>query len=217
MRYISEEKELRKISIYTNIKSVEEELKKFFYKVDSIDENSSENERIHIAIIDSSEPFSTKNTLNSEVIFDITGGYPNSKQRVYKGVNKSSLAKADLWLEIITSVFSVEISADRLDLHGYIEEMENYKKMDIKKYLLTEEMINDLANYEELPKSKINHQRFIYIVINGHIVFPVKSKEILIEGMKWKYGIRAFQKTCKYMFDKNDTSLGYVYEIKKEI
>lgn len=216
MRYISDEKELRKISIYTNIKSVEEQLKKFFYKAD-IEEDPASSERIQIAVIDSSEPFSTKNTLNSEVIFDITGGYPNTKQRVYKGVNKASLAKADLWLEIITSVFSVEISADKLDLHGYIEELENYKKMDIKKYLLTEDMINDLAGFEELPKAKGNKQRFIYIVINGYLVFPVKTKELIINGMEWKYGIKAFQKTCKYMFDKTDNILGYVYEIKKEI
>lgn len=216
MRYISDEKELRKISIYTNIESLKEELGKFFYKTD-IEENPNNSERIQVAIIDSSEPFSTKNTMNSEVIFDITGGYPNSKQRVYKGVNKDSLTKADLWLEVITSVFSVEISADKLDLHGYLEEIEKYKKMDIRKYLLTEDMINDLAGYEELPKAKANNQRFIYIVINGHVVFPVKSKEILINGMEQKYGIKAFQKTCKYMFDKNDTTLGYVYEIKKEI
>ena len=170
-----------------------------------------------MAIIDSSEPFSTKGTNNSEVIFDVTGGYPNTKQRVYKGVNKASLSKADLWLEIITSVFSVEISAEKLDLPGYLEELEKYQKMDIKKYVLTEEMIKDLEGYKELPKSKINHQRFIYAVINGYIVFPVKAKETIINGMEWKYGIKAFQKTCKYMFEKNDTVLGYVYEIKKEI
>lgn len=216
MRYISDDKELRKISIYTNIKKVEEDLKTFFYKAE-IEENPAESERIQIAVIDSSEPFSTRNIQNSEVIFDITGGYPNSKQRVYKGINKSSLAKADLWLEVITSVFSVEISSEKLDLHGYIEELENYRKMDIKKYLLTEDIINDLIGYEELPKSKLNTQRFIYIVINGYNVFPVKTKELIIKGMEWKYGIKAFQKTCKYIFEKNDPTLGYVYEIKKEI
>lgn len=214
MRYISDEKELRKLAIYTNIESIKKNLEKFFYKEEK---EIPEDERIFVSIIDSSEPFSTKSTLNSEVIFDVTGGYPNSKQRVYKGVNKASLSKAELWLEIITSVFSVEISADKLDLPGYLEELERYQKMDIKKYMLTEEMIKDLEGYEELPKSKINHQRFIYAVINGYIVFPVKAKETIIKGMEWKYGIKAFQKTCKYMFDKNDTSFGYVYEIKKEI
>ena len=215
MRYISDEKELRKISIYTNIESVKKSLEQFFYKKET--EEDSESERINVAIIDSSEPFSTKGTNNSEVIFDVTGGYPNTKQRVYKGVNKASLSKADLWLEIITSVFSVEISAEKLDLPGYLEELEKYQKMDIKKYVLTDEMIKDLEGYKELPKSKINHQRFIYAVINGYIVFPVKAKETIINGMEWKYGIKAFQKNCKYMFEKNDTVLGYVYEIKKEI
>ena len=215
MRYVSDEKELRKISIYTNIESVKKSLEKFFYKKET--EEDSESERINVAIIDSSEPFSTKGTNNSEVIFDVTGGYPNTKQRVYKGVNKASLSKADLWLEIITSVFSVEISAEKLDLPGYLEELEKYQKMDIKKYVLTDEMIKDLEGYKELTKSKINHQRFIYAVINGYIVFPVKAKETIINGMEWKYGIKAFQKTCKYMFEKNDTVLGYVYEIKKEI
>lgn len=214
MRYISDEKELRKLAIYTNIESIKKNLEKFFYKEEK---EILEDERIFVSIIDSSEPFSTKSTLSSEVIFDVTGGYPNSKQRVYKGVNKASLSKAELWLEIITSVFSVEISADKLDLPGYLEELERYQKMDIKKYVLTEEMIKDLEGYEELPKSKVNYQRFIYAVINGYIVFPVKAKETIIKGMEWKYGIKAFQKTCKYMFDKNDTSFGYVYEIKKEI
>lgn len=215
MRYISDDKELRKISIYTNIENLKKSLEKFFHR-EEIGENITD-ERINVAIIDSSEPFSTKETNNSEVIFDVTGGYPNSKQRVYKGVNKASLSKAELWLEIITSVFSVEISADKLDLPGYLDELEKYQKMDIKKYVLTEDMIKDLEGYQELTKSKINHQRFIYAVINGYIVFPVKSKETIIKGMEWKYGIKAFQKTCKYMFDKNDTMLGYVYEIKKEI
>lgn len=215
MRYISDDKELRKISIYTNIENLKKSLEKFFHK-EEIGENITD-EKINVAIIDSSEPFSTKETNNSEVIFDVTGGYPNSKQRVYKGVNKASLSKAELWLEIITSVFSVEISADKLDLPGYLDELEKYQKMDIKKYVLTEDMIKDLEGYQELTKSKINHQRFIYAVINGYIVFPVKSKETIIKGMEWKYGIKAFQKTCKYMFDKNDTMLGYVYEIKKEI
>lgn len=215
MRYISDDKELRKISIYTNIENLKKSLEKFFHR-EEIGENITD-ERINVAIIDSSEPFSTKETNNSEVIFDVTGGYPNSKQRVYKGVNKASLSKAELWLEIITSVFSVEISADKLDLPGYLDELEKYQKMDIKKYVLTEDMIKDLEGYQELTKSKINHQRFIYVVINGYIVFPVKSKETIIKGMEWKYGIKAFQKTCKYMFDKNDTMLGYVYEIKKEI
>ena len=192
MRYVSDEKELRKISIYTNIESVKKSLEKFFYKKET--EEDSESERINVAIIDSSEPFSTKGTNNSEVIFDVTGGYPNTKQRVYKGVNKASLSKAELWLEIITSVFSVEISAEKLDLPGYLEELEKYQKMDIKKYVLTEEMIKDLEGYKELPKSKINHQRFIYAVINGYIVFPVKAKETIINGMEWKYGIKAFQK-----------------------
>ncbi len=214
MRYISDEKELRKIAIYTNIDSIKEKLEKNFHKEEV---EVLEDDRIFVSIIDSSEPFSTKSTLNSEVIFDVTGGYPNSKQRVYKGVNKSSLAKADLWLEVIMSLFSVEISADKLDLPAYLDELEKYQKMDIKKYILTEEMIKDLEGYEELPKSKINHQRFIYTVINGYIIFPVKSKEAIIKGMEWKYGIKAFQKTCKYMFDKKDVSLGYVYEIKKEI
>ena len=214
MRYISDEKELRKLAIYTNIDNVKKNLEKFFHK----EENEVlEDDRIFVSIIDSSEPFSTKSTLSSEVIFDVTGGYPNSKQRVYKGVNKASLSKAELWLEIITSVFSVEISADKLDLSGYLDELEKYKKMDIKKYILTEEMIKDLEGYEELPKSKINHQRFIYAVINGYTIFPVKSKETIIKGMEWKYGIKAFQKTCKYMFEKNDNLLGYIYEIKKEI
>ena len=121
MRYVSDEKELRKISIYTNIESVKKSLEKFFYKKET--EEDSESERINVAIIDSSEPFSTKGTNNSEVIFDVTGGYPNTKQRVYKGVNKASLSKAELWLEIITSVFSVEISAEKLDLPGYLEEL----------------------------------------------------------------------------------------------
>lgn len=215
MRYISDDKELRKISIYTNIENLKKSLEKFFHR-EEIGENITD-EKINVAIIDSSEPFSTKETNNSEVIFDVTGGYPNSKQRVYKGVNKASLSKAELWLEIITSVFSVEISADKLDLPGYLDELEKYQKMDIKKYVLTEDMIKDLEGYQELTKSKINHQRFIYAVINGYIVFPVKSKETIIKGMEWKYGIKAFQKTCKYMFDKNDTMLGYVYEIKKEI
>lgn len=215
MRYISDDKELRKISIYTNIENLKKSLEKFFHR-EEIGENVTD-EKINVAIIDSSEPFSTKETNNSEVIFDVTGGYPNSKQRVYKGVNKASLSKAELWLEIITSVFSVEISADKLDLPGYLDELEKYQKMDIKKYVLTEDMIKDLEGYQELTKSKINHQRFIYAVINGYIVFPVKSKETIIKGMEWKYGIKAFQKTCKYMFDKNDTMLGYVYEIKKEI
>lgn len=214
MRYISDEKELRKIAIYTNIDSIKKKLEKDFHKEEV---EVLEDDRIFVSIIDSSEPFSTKSTLNSEVIFDVTGGYPSSKQRVYKGVNKSSLAKADLWLEVIMSLFSVEISADKLDLPGYLDELEKYQKMDIKKYILTEEMIKDLEGYEELPKSKINHQRFIYAVINGYTVFPVKSKEAIIKGMEWKYGIKAFQKTCKYMFDKKDVSLGYVYEIKKEI
>lgn len=182
MRYVSDEKELRKISIYTNIESVKKSLEKFFYKKET--EEDSESERINVAIIDSSEPFSTKGTNNSEVIFDVTGGYPNTKQRVYKGVNKASLSKAELWLEIITSVFSVEISAEKLDLPGYLEELEKYQKMDIKKYVLTEEMIKDLEGYKELPKSKINHQRFIYAVINGYIVFPVKAKETIINGME---------------------------------
>ena len=214
MRYISDEKELRKLAIYTNIDNVKKNLEKIFHK----EENEVlEDDRIFVSIIDSSEPFSTKSTLSSEVIFDVTGGYPNSKQRVYKGVNKASLSKAELWLEIITSVFSVEISADKLDLSGYLDELEKYKKMDIKKYILTEEMIKDLEGYEELPKSKINHQRFIYAVINGYTIFPVKSKETIIKGMEWKYGIKAFQKTCKYMFEKNDNLLGYIYEIKKEI
>lgn len=215
MKYISDNKELRKLAIYTNIDSVKKNLEKFFHKEEK--EINNDDERIFVSIIDSSEPFSTKNALNSEVIFDITGGYPNSKQRVYKGVNKDSLSKADLWLEIITSVFSVEISADKLDLPGYLEELEKFQKMDIKKYMLTEDMLKDLEGYENLPKSKINHQRFIYAVINGHIVFSVKAKETIIKGMEWKYGIKAFQKTCKYIFDKDDTSLGYVYEIKKEI
>lgn len=183
MRYVSDEKELRKISIYTNIESVKKSLEKFFYKKET--EEDSESERINVAIIDSSEPFSTKGTNNSEVIFDVTGGYPNTKQRVYKGVNKASLSKAELWLEIITSVFSVEISAEKLDLPGYLEELEKYQKMDIKKYVLTEEMVKDLEGYKELPKSKINHQRFIYAVINGYIVFPVKAKETIINGMEW--------------------------------
>ena len=52
MRYISDDKELRKISIYTNIKKVEEDLKTFFYKAE-IEENPAESERIQIAIIDS--------------------------------------------------------------------------------------------------------------------------------------------------------------------
>lgn len=216
MRYISDEKELRKVSIYTNIENIKKELEKFFYKVQT-PTDKIENERIHVAIIDSTEPFSTKNILNAEVIFDVTGGYPNTKQRVYKGVNKSSLEKANLWLEIITTVFSVEISADKLDLPGYLEELEKYQKMDIKKYLLTEDILNDLKDYKELPKSKINNNRFIYAVINGYVIFPVKSKETLINGMEWKYGIKAFQKTCKYMFNKDEMVLGYIYEIKKEI
>lgn len=217
MRYVSDEKELRKISIYTNIEKVKEKLSETtFYKINSADD-PKHSEKILVAIIDSSEPFSTKNIMNSEVIFDVTGGYPVSKQRVYKGVNKESLAKVELWLEIITSVFSIEVSADKLDLHGYLEQLENYRKMDIRKYKLTEDILTDLTGYEELPKSKISSQRFIYVVINGHIIFPVKSKEILIKGMEWKYGIKTFQKTCKYMFDPKDTALGYVYEIKKEI
>lgn len=215
MRYISDKKELRKISIYTNIDTVKKDLEICFYKKECGNELPSE--KIHIAIIDSSEPFSTRETNNSEVIFDVTGGYPVTKQRVYKGINKESLLKVNLWLEIITSVFSVEISADKLDLPRYLEELEKYRKMDIKKYLLTEEIIKDLEGYKENDKSKINTRRFVYAVINGHIIFPVKAKQIFVEGMEWKYGIKAFQKTCKYLFDKNDKSLGYVYEITKEI
>ena len=82
MRYVSDEKELRKISIYTNIESVKKSLEKFFYKKET--EEDSESERINVAIIDSSEPFSTKGTNNSEVIFDVTGGYPNTKQEFIK-------------------------------------------------------------------------------------------------------------------------------------
>lgn len=214
MRYVSDEKELRKISIYTNIDSIKKELQKFFYKIEC--GNELPNEKIHIAIIDSSEPFSTKETNNSEMIFDVTGGYPMTKQRVYKGVNKDSLSKAPLWFEIISTVFSVEISADKLDLPSYLEELEKYKKMDIKKYVLTEEMIKDLEGYEDTLKTKLNNKRFIYVVINGHIIFPVKSKKTIVEGMEWKYGIKTFQKTCKYPFDKKDQTLGYVYEITKE-
>ena len=49
-----------------------------------------------------------------------------------------------------------------------------------------------MKNFQNL---KINTQRFIYIVINGYNVFPVKTKELIIKGMEWKYGIKAFQKT----------------------
>lgn len=217
MRYISDEKELRKISIYTNIHSVQQELLHFFYKKDCLEDACIKDERIHIAIIDSSEPFSTKETNNSEVIFDVTGGYPISKQNVYKGISKNSISKAPLWLEIITSVFSVEISADKLDLPSYLEKLEKFKKMDIKKFILTENILRDLEGYENSPKSKITSKKFIYIVINGHKLFPVKLKKMLIEGTEWKYGIKAFQKTCKYPFDKKDPQLGYVYEITKEV
>lgn len=215
MRYISEEKELKKISIYTNIISVKEKLDDFFYKKDSI--NDTQDERIHIAIIDSTEPFSTKEINNSEVIFDITGGYPVTKQRVYKGIGKESLMKIDLWLEMTTSVFSTEISSEKLDISNYLEELEKFKKIDIKKYVLTEEIIKDLEGYQELEKSKISSKRFIYAVINGYNIFPIKTKKTIIEGMEWKYGIKAFQKTCNYLFQPRDTVLGYIYEITKKI
>lgn len=216
MRYISNEKEMRRLSIYTNIKSVEDILeKKSFYKIDSKQDNN--DERILVAIIDSSEPFFTRNVMDSEVIFDITGGYPNSKKRVYKGISKLSLLKVDLWLEIIMSAFSVEVSADKLDLPNYLEELENYKKIDVKKYILTEEIIRDLDDYDLGPKSKKNENRLLYIIINGHVIFPSREKDVLTKGMEWKYGLKTFQKTCQYMFDKKDETLGYVYELKKEM
>lgn len=72
MRYISDEKELRKISIYTNIESVKKSLEQFFYKKET--EEDSESERINVAIIDSSEPFQQKEQIIQKLFLMLQEG-----------------------------------------------------------------------------------------------------------------------------------------------
>ncbi|MFA6709351.1 MAG: hypothetical protein WCR79_06605, partial [Fusobacterium sp.] len=78
MRYVSSEKELKRISIYTNMPEITNLLSMGFYKSDL----NVKDEKINIAIIDSSEPFFIKKIGESEIIFDVTGGYPKIKQKI---------------------------------------------------------------------------------------------------------------------------------------
>lgn len=211
MRYISSEKELKRISIYTNMQEIESILSSGFYKSDL----SVKDEKINVSIIDSSEPFFIKKVRESEIIFDVTGGYPKIKQKIYRGISKDNRKNAKVWLEFIMSLFSVDSCSEPFSLVEFFKEMEHYQRIEIKKYPLKKEMINDLDNYRDNELAKINTKRMLLFLINAYVVFPNKDKDNLRYGMERKYGIKSFLKGSKIMFNSKDTSLGYVFEIEK--
>lgn len=215
MRYISSEKELKKISIYTNILEVENLISALFYKSEIIDWG----DKINIAIIDSMDPFYIKKVQDSEIVFDITGGYPQQRtkeQRIYRGSGKENKKNVQVWLEFILSLFSIDDSRDQISFVDFFKEVEDYKKIDIKKYNLSKEILDDLENYKKSEISKKNNRRVIVFLTNGNIMFPLKEKETLKEGTLKKYGIKSFLKSSKLMFGQQKDILGRVFELEKK-
>ncbi|MFK4785731.1 hypothetical protein [Fusobacterium sp. MFO224] len=211
MRYISSEKELKRISIYTNMPEIESLLSMGFYKSDL----SDKDEKINVAIIDSAEPFFIKKIRDSEIIFDVTGGYPQIKKTIYRGTGKDNRKNSKIWLEFIMTLFSVDSCSEPFSLVEFFKEMEDYRKIKIKKYPLTKEIIQDLDNYEKMEVSRKNKKRMLLFLINTYVVFPNKDKNNLKFGMERKYGIKSFLKGSKIMFAPESDILGHVFEIEK--
>lgn len=211
MRYVSSEKELKRISIYTNMPEITNLLSMGFYKSDL----NIKDEKINIAIIDSSEPFFIKRIGESEIIFDVTGGYPKIKQKIYRGNNKENRKNSKIWLEFIIALFSVDGCSESFSLFEFFKEMESYVKIKIKKYPLTKEIIQDLDDYEKAEVSKRNNKRMLLFLANAYKVFPNKDKDNLKFGMEKKYGIKSFLKCSKIMFDPDSSIPGYIFEIEK--
>lgn len=211
MRYISSEKELKRISIYTNMPEIESVLSMGFYKSDL----SDKDEKINVSIIDSAEPFFIKKIRESEIIFDVTGGYPQIKQTIYRGTGKDNRKNSKVWLEFIMTLFSVDSCSEPFSLVEFFKKMEDYRKIKIKKYPLTKEIIQDLDNYERAEVSRKNKKRMLLFLINAYVVFPNKDKNNLKFGMERKYGIKSFLKGSKIMFSPESNIPGYVFEIEK--
>lgn len=211
MRYISSEKGLKRISIYTNMSEIKNVLSIVFYKSDL----TIKDEKINIAIIDSAEPFFIKKVRESEIIFDVTGGYPQIKQKIYRGNSKENRKNSKVWLEFIMALFSVDDCSESFSLLGFFEEMESYKKIKIKKYPLTKEIIEDLNNYERIERSIKNNKRMLLFLLNAYRIIPKEIKNNLEFGMERKYGIKSFFKCSKIMFDPKSNEPGYFFEIEK--
>lgn len=209
MRYISDNKELKKISIYTNIEKGKEFLKKFFYEIKEYEKD----DKVKVAVIDSSEPFFTKRVNNSEIIFDMSGNYPHSPRHlICRGIENYSLSKSDLWMEFINNIFSLENVRDEFDICKFFERICKFKKINIDKYLLTEDILKNTATYISKIGTRDRHTEFLFIIFNANVNLFQKTRQNIIESIESKYEIKCFFKTSSYLFDDKIT-IGYIYKV----
>lgn len=209
MRYVSNNAELKKISIYTNIGELKDELKCFFHET----RREELDDRVKVALINSREPFLRKSVNTSEVIFDIVGNFPEYDQKIIcRGYEKDSLEKADLWLEFVNSIFSIDMGEDEFDICGFFDTVSKYTKMELEKYLLTDKIFEDVSSHRYKSEEKIKEKEFFVIVFNGYIKYGENVKKEVVLGIENKYKLKCFFKTSTYLFDDAET-IGYMYKV----